>query len=97
MLLVISMPKYKLEIEVVDILGTGKCSMKQDIGVKYQYPEDRGKMCPSSFHALYPWILAMLSGGSFSWFEDNGNSTKVGCSDYNHQVVYKLTRTLVEE
>ena len=91
------MAKYKLEIEVVDILGTGECSIGQKIGETYQYPEDRGKMCTSSFHALYPWILVMISGGSFSWFEDEGHSMKLGCSDHVHQVVYKLKRSIVEE
>jgi uncharacterized repeat protein (TIGR04076 family) len=89
------MPSYKIEIEVIDILGTGKCSMEQTVGDKYQYPEDRGKMCASSFHILYPWILVMQSGGSFSFFED-GHSVTLGCADYKHQVVYRITRVEVD-
>ncbi len=92
----ILMPAFKIKIEVVDILGSGKCSMEQHVGDVYEYPEDRGKMCTSSFHILYPWILVMQSGGSFSFFE-NDNSVTVGCSDYTHQVVYKVTRHIVEE
>ena len=85
----------KIEIEVIDILGTGQCSMEQKIGDKYQYPEDRGKMCASSLHILYPWILVMQSGGSFSFFED-GHSVTLGCADYEHQVVYRITRIEVD-
>ncbi|MDF1540803.1 MAG: TIGR04076 family protein [Candidatus Thorarchaeota archaeon] len=84
----------KIKIEVIDILNSGKCSLGQEIGVVYSYPEERGKMCPSSFHSLYPWILVMQSGGRFSWMEDD--SITVGCPDYEHQVVYKITRTIVD-
>ncbi len=86
----------KIKIEVVDVLNDGKCSMGQEIGAVYNYPEDRGKMCPSSFHSLYPWILVMQSGGSFSWMDED-DSMKVGCPDYTHQVVYKITRTMTDE
>ena len=92
---VIPMPKYNVNIEVIDILGEGKCSMDQKIGDVYRYPEDRGKMCPTSFCIIWPMILVMLSGGSFDGFEDDGNSTTVGCSEYKHQVVYKITRNAI--
>lgn len=91
------MPRTKIRIEVVNILGTGKCSMGQEVGAKYDYPEDRGKMCPSAFHIIYPWLLVMQSGGEFSFFNDEGNSVEVGCSDFTHQVVFKITREYVDE
>ena len=91
------MSKNKVTIEVFDILGEGKCSMGQKIGDTYSYPEDRGKMCPSSFYILYPWIMVMYSGGSFSETGDGSDFMTVGCSDYRHQVVYKIVRTLVED
>ncbi|MFW9919097.1 MAG: TIGR04076 family protein [Candidatus Thorarchaeota archaeon] len=84
-----------ITIEVLDILGTGKCSIGQKIGTIYKYPEDRGKLCPSSYHILYPWILVLQSGGKFSFMEDD--SITLGCSDYHHQVVYKITRKEIEE
>ena len=90
------MSPYKIKIEVIDILGSGNCSMEQKAGDTYTYPEDRGKICPSSFLVLYPWILVMQSGGSFSFF-DKDDSVTVGCPDYAHQVVYKITREEVEE
>ncbi|MHA1965589.1 MAG: TIGR04076 family protein [Candidatus Thorarchaeota archaeon] len=89
------MTKYKVTIEVIDILGNRKCSMNQKVGDTYNYPEDRGKMCPSSFYVLYPWIMVMLSGGSFYGSEEDHMTT--GCPDYKHQVVYKISRKVVEE
>ena len=91
------MPKYKVTIEVIDIQGTGECSMDQKVGDTYSYPEDRGKMCPSSFYVLYPWIMVMLSGGSFTDEGDGSDFMTTGCPDYRHQVVYKISRKVVEE
>ncbi|MFW9907306.1 MAG: TIGR04076 family protein [Candidatus Thorarchaeota archaeon] len=88
---------FTITIEVIDIKGTGKCSIGQKIGASYNYPEERGKLCPSSFHILYPWILVLLSGGRFSFFEDEGNSVTLACSDIDHPVVYKLTRKEVKQ
>ncbi len=89
------MSPYKIKIEVVEILGTGKCSMEQKVGDTYNFPEDKGKMCSSSFYVLYPWILVMQSGGSFSFFGDD-DSVTVGCPDHLHQVVYKIIREETE-
>ena len=90
------MTKYKVKIEVIDILGSGNCSMNQKVGDTYNYPEDRGKMCPSSFYVLYPWIMVMLSGGSFADEGDGSDFMTTGCPDYKHQVVFKISRTPVE-
>ena len=87
----------KITIEIVEILGTGECSMGQKVGAVYNYPEDRGKLCPSSFHSLYPWLMVMQSGGSYSFFKDDGNSMTLGCPDYKHQVVYKISREIVDD
>lgn len=91
------MPKYKVKIEIIDILNDGKCSMGLKIGEIFEYPEDRGKMCPSSFYVLYPWIMVMLSGGSFAEEGDGSDFMTTGCPDYKHQVVYKISRTAVEK
>ena len=91
------MASYKVRIEVIDIQNQGKCSMGQEIGDTYDYPEDRGKMCPSSFHILYPWIMVMESGGSFAESGDGIDYMTVGCSDYRHQVVYKISRKPIEK
>ncbi len=91
------MAKYKVKIEIIDIMGEGKCSMDQKVGDSYDYPEDRGKMCPSSFYILYPWIMVMQSGGRFTDEGDGGDYMTVGCSDYRHPVVYKISRHPIEE
>jgi uncharacterized repeat protein (TIGR04076 family) len=88
--------KYKLKIEVIDIKGTGECSIGQKIGDTYNYPEDFGKMCTSSFHAIYPWIMVMLSGGSFADEGDGRDYLTTGCPDYRHQVVYKISREVIK-
>jgi uncharacterized repeat protein (TIGR04076 family) len=89
--------RYKVTIEVIDILGKGGCSMKQQVGDTYNYPEDRGKMCPSSFYVLYPWIMVMQSGGSFTEEGDGSDFMTTGCPDYKHQVVYRISRREVDE
>jgi uncharacterized repeat protein (TIGR04076 family) len=91
------MLKYKVRVEVIDIQNKGECSIGQQIGDTYEYPEDRGKMCPSSFYILYPWIMVMESGGSFTESGDGCDYMTVGCSDYRHQVVYKITRVAIDE
>ncbi len=91
------MSEIEITIEIVDILGTGECSIGQKVGDVFNYPEDRGRMCPNSFHILYPWLLSMQSGGTFSFFDDGGDSMTLGCSSYQHQVVYKVSRRTVEE
>lgn len=95
-MMALTMSKRKITIEVIDVLGTGKCSMNQKVGDVYRYPEDRGKMCPYSFHILFPWILVMLTGGTFESSEQERDAMTMGCSDYRHQVVYKIRRNHVE-
>jgi uncharacterized repeat protein (TIGR04076 family) len=41
--------------------------------------------------------MVMLSGGSFGGEEDENDSMTSGCPDYKHQVVYKISRTPIEE
>ena len=91
------MTKYKVKIEVIDILNNGKCTIGQEIGDVYRYPEDRGKMCPSSFYVLYPWIMVMLYGGNLNEEDDDSDVMTTGCPDYRHQVVYKISRVVVNE
>ena len=91
------MAKHKVTIEVIDIQGEGNCSINQKVGDTYSYPEDRGKMCTSSFYVLYPWIMVMLSGGSFAEEGDGSDFMTTGCPDYRHQVVYRISRREVDE
>ena len=88
------MPWYeKIAVEVVNILEAGKCPGKHKIGDKFNFPEERGKICPAAFNVLYPYILGFQSGGDFPW-EENTDTCTVCCPDYKNPVVFKLSRDL---
>ncbi len=89
------MPWHKVRIEVVDILGTGKCSMEQKVGNTYIFPDEKGKMCVTSLHSLYPFIVGLQSGGTYSG-QENTDEIMLGCPDFKHQVVYRMKRILTE-
>lgn len=88
---------YKVSIEIVDILEEGKCPAGHQIGEKFEYPEDRGKICAAAYNAIYPYIRILESGGSYPYFEDDGNTHKACCPDYLRPVVFKMTRKEVKE
>jgi len=94
---VMKVGKKTVTIEVMSILGEGKCSLGQRVGDIFRYPQDLNRLCPNAFHILYPWILVLESGGTFPFFGDNGDSVTLGCSDYRHQVVFRITRTRSRE
>ncbi|MFX0173711.1 MAG: TIGR04076 family protein [Candidatus Hodarchaeota archaeon] len=85
------MTNYKITLEITKILEEGKCPRGHEVGEKFIYPEDIGKICPSAFHSIYPNIRVMASGGSFPWFE-TPNSTSNCCTDYKRPVVFKISR-----
>jgi hypothetical protein len=41
--------------------------------------------------------MVMLSGGRFTEEGDGNYFMTTGCPDYRHQVVYKISRKVVEE
>ncbi|MFX1251430.1 MAG: TIGR04076 family protein [Promethearchaeota archaeon] len=86
----------KILFEVVNILEGGKCPVNHQIGDKFSFPEDKGKICPYALMTLSPYSLALQSGGSFPW-EENPDSLTLCCPDYNNPVVFKITRTESED
>jgi len=90
------MPNYEITIEITKILEKGTCPTGHQVGDTFKYPEDRGRICPSAFHSIYPTIRVMQSGGSFSWF-DEPNITSVCCPDYLNPVVFKISRKEIPE
>ena len=90
------MTKYEITIEITKILEAGTCPNEHQVGDVFKYPDERGKICPSAFHSIYPTIRVMQSGGSFSWF-DELNSTSVCCPDPENPVVFKISRKEVPE
>ena len=78
-------------IEVVDIQKAGICNFGHEIGDKYNYPEDRGKICAAAFHTLYPYASGLRFGASYPW-EDDKESVTICCPDYKNPVVFKIMR-----
>ncbi len=85
------MPWYDVDIEIIDIQGTGKCNAEHKIGDNFEGIDDQRKICSAAYHTLYPYIVALRSGGSFPW-EDNPDEVTLCCPDYKNPVVFKLTR-----
>jgi uncharacterized repeat protein (TIGR04076 family) len=78
-------------IEIVDILEAGTCNYGHKVGDKFEYPEERGKICSAAFHAIYPYALGIRTGACYPWEEDPDSIT-VCCPDYKNPVVFKITR-----
>lgn len=86
------MSPYKVSIEISEVLGKEKCPIGHVVGETFHYPEDRGKICAAAFNSIYPYIRILESGGTYPYFEDNGNTHKACCPDYQVIVVFKMTR-----
>jgi len=87
------LPKYQVSIEITQILEEGRCPAGHVVGQKFKYPEDKGMICAAAFNAIYPYVRVLESGGSYPYFEDDGNSHSACCPDYKRPVVFKMTRT----
>jgi uncharacterized repeat protein (TIGR04076 family) len=85
------MPWHEIEIEIVNILESGNCPNEHKIGDKFEWPDDRGKICASAVHAIYPYITAMRAGGAFPWEKDPDTCT-ICCPDPNNPVVFTIRR-----
>lgn len=85
------MVNYEIKLEITDILGESRCPGGHKIGEVFVYPEDRGKIGPSAFHALFPTIRVMQSGGKIPWFDTPDNHSNC-CPDYKCPVVFKISR-----
>ncbi len=81
----------KTIIEIVDILEAGHCPYGHEIGDKFEYPEERGKICAAAFNSIYPYALGINIGASFPWEEDP-ESVTICCPDYKNPVVFKISR-----
>jgi uncharacterized repeat protein (TIGR04076 family) len=90
------MTKYKVSAEIVNILEEGTCPAGHQIGEKFEYPDDVGKICPAAFHSIYPYIRIIQSGGYFPYF-DEPNAHSACCPDYKRPVVFKISRQEISE
>ncbi len=85
------MPWYNVDIEVTDILESGKCSFGHKVGDKFSTANQCRGVCAAAYHTLYPYITALRTGGSFPW-EDDPDVSTICCPDHKNPVVFKLTR-----
>jgi uncharacterized repeat protein (TIGR04076 family) len=56
----------------------------------YDYLTPAG-MCSSAWHTVYPWAMAIASGGVFTW-QENPDVMRVSCPDCEVQNVFELRR-----
>ena len=89
--------EFDVTIEVTAILNDGECPQGQRVGNVFKYPDDVGKICQSAYNAIYPTVAVLRSGGSFPWYDDEDgdgipDSCSLGCPDYRHPVVFKISR-----
>ncbi|MFX1367686.1 MAG: TIGR04076 family protein [Promethearchaeota archaeon] len=85
------MPWYHVDIEVTDILESGTCNYGHKVGDSYSTMNECRGVCSAAFHTLYPYIVALRSGGSLPW-EDDPEVAYICCPDHKNPVVFKLTR-----
>ena len=91
-----------------DFANEGICAWmygSYQVGQKFRYPQDLGKLCPWLVESLTAVILALLSGGTLPWkyggtpyekvIDPDGVTTEfVRCPDPTASgIVVKVTRT----
>jgi uncharacterized repeat protein (TIGR04076 family) len=81
----------KIEITIKDILEKGECPLGHEVGEKFNWPDDMGKICPHAVFVLYPAVDVLRFGGAFPW-EDDPDKTSICCPDPNNPVVFEIRR-----
>ena len=97
--------RYRIDIDIVEC-KRGKCAQHQ-IGDKFAYPADRGRMCPWLLDSMNGAIRVLEFGGTMPWLytgtpyqkviDPEGVTTEfIRCPDPTESgVVAKITRTKV--
>ena len=97
--------RYAIEVEVVE----GKESVCHQVGDKFEYPQDRGKICPWLLDSMGGMIRVLQYGGTLPWdykgtpyekeIDPEGVTTEfVRCPDPTSVgIVVKITRTRLWE
>jgi len=80
------------EITLKIVSQKGTCAYGHNVGQEFDVsgPTPSG-MCPSAFCAAYPFITALMMGGTMPWEEDK-NTAHIACPDPENPVVMKLIR-----
>ena len=97
--------RYRIDIEIVEC-KLGKCAQHQ-VGEKFAYPADRGRMCPWLLDSMNGAMRVLEFGGTMPWLytgtpyqkviDPDGVTTEfIRCPDPTESgVVAKITRTKV--
>src|SRR5512142_738040 len=97
--------RYRIDIEIVEC-KTGKCA-QHELGQKFAYPADRGRMCPWLLDSMNGVVRVLEYGGTLPWLykgtpyekviDPDGVTTEfIRCPDPSASgVVAKITRTKV--
>lgn len=82
-----------VKIEVVQIQGTGLCSVGHSVGDEWTVSSALvpAGICGWAYAALLPFLQPLRFGGAFPW-EEAGEAL-VCCPDPANPVVFKLTVT----
>ena len=80
----------KITLRITSQKGTCAYGMKVGLEFDVSGPTPSG-MCPSAFYTAYPFITALMMGGSMPW-EENRDTAHVACPDPENPVVMKLIR-----
>jgi uncharacterized repeat protein (TIGR04076 family) len=88
------MPAKQYEVVIKLIRNNAPCHSGHKIGDKwvFNYMTPAG-MCGFAFNALYPFAVAMKTGGTFPWQPDTDVLT-VSCPDVEVQNVFEIRRKL---
>lgn len=80
-----------VKIEIVEIQGTGKCSIGHVVGDVWNVTSDvvPAGMCGWAYAAMLPSLQVLRYGGSFPW--EAAGEAVVCCPDPANPVVFKLS------
>lgn len=81
----------KVSIRITKILESGECPGGHKVGEEFTYPEDRGEICASAMHVMFPAVRVLQFGGSFPWSDDPDGAV-LCCPDAKNPVVFELKR-----
>ena len=89
--------EYKITVRVKEIRGNCDVSRVGDVLEITPGPKMTGKIGPTAFNAIYPYIFAIRFGAEFPWAEKNKNKVTVVCPDPEGLVIYEIKRVKVEK
>ena len=70
----------------------GHCEVGHKVGDEWMIDDSvPAGMCAWAFYTLFPFAIALKSGGAFPWEKDK-DSTTIACPDADNPVVFELRR-----